>query len=101
MYMYTSVHIHTITQTFIHTCRYIHMCEHKYAQTPHSRYSYVSPDQSCRNEERPPVMREGTSQALRIGAVCMDSTLMLRDSRLRILEREEGLGLEAYIGADR
>lgn len=95
MYMHTSVHIHTITQTFIHTCRYIHMYEHKYAHTLHSRYSYVSLDQSCRNEERPPVMREGRSRALRIGAVCMDSTLILRDSRLRNTGEGRVVGLGA------
>lgn len=55
----------------------------------------MSPDQSCRNEEQPPVMREGRSQALRIRAVCMDSTLILRDSRLRNTGEGRVVGLGA------
>lgn len=57
------------------------MCAYKYAHTPHSSYSHVQ----CPlvSHVGMAAMREGRSRALRIGAVCMENTLFLRDLRLR------------------
>lgn len=43
----------------------------------------MSPGQPCGDGGWLPAMREGRSRALRIGAVCMENTLVLRDLRLR------------------
>lgn len=89
MYMctHTCVHAHiyvcTYIQPHIHTRMQVY--PHEYAQHPEQQVlTYaVSPGQPCRKRDWPLARTQGRSRALRIGAVYMESNLVLRDSRLK------------------
>lgn len=62
---------------------------------------YVSWPATKESEEWPPAMREGKPRALRLRAVCMKSTLVLRDSRLKITGEGRVGGALSIGAADR
>lgn len=78
-------HTHTITNihTHLYISTYMSTSMHNTFCIADTHMCYVSWPATKESEEWPPAMREGKPRALRLRAVCMKSTLVLRDSRLK------------------